>query len=226
MHHLRPRTVLILGTIAIALPILLGVGIYGLITGPSRHTVPIAQATTGSLVPASNPTASGSPAIPVEPVSSLPHTHDPVAYARAVAAALFDWDTNAGYLPTDITAPVLADADPSGEETAGLITDTTTYEPTTDQWLDLGAMDVTQHLDITSAAIPADWSTIVSTAHGQLRPGTLAITIRGIRHRTGTWQGAPASTSDPVSFTIFEACQPSWPRCHLLRLSQLNNPLS
>ena len=162
---------------------------------------------------------------PTDPPTELVHTDDPLTYARAVAAALFDWDTNAGYLPTDVTAPVLADADPSGEETAGLITDTSDYEPTTDQWLDLGAMNVTQQLEITSATIPSDWPEVVANAHGQLRPGTTAVTIVGVRHRTGTWQGAPASTADPVSFSVFVACHPTWPRCHLLRLSQLNNPL-
>jgi len=34
-----------------------------------------------------------------------------------------------------------------------------------------------------------------------------------------------AESSYPVSFTIFVACQPSFERCHVLRLSQLDNPL-
>jgi len=226
MHQLRHRTVLLLVALGIALTAVVGVGIYGLITGPARSNTPRPAVTIGDVAPSSSATAASPSSTTVAPAPSLPHTNDPISYARAIAAALFDWNTNAGYLPTDVTAPALADADPSGEETAGLITDTSTYEPTTDQWLDLGAMNVTQHLDITSATVPADWPAIVASAHGQLRPGTVAITIRGIRHRTGVWQGAPASTSDSVTFTVFVACRPAWPRCHLLRLSQLNDPLT
>ena len=34
-----------------------------------------------------------------------------------------------------------------------------------------------------------------------------------------------ATTSDPASFTVFVACQPTFPRCHILRLSGLNTAL-
>jgi hypothetical protein len=155
----------------------------------------------------------------------LPQTDNPVTYAKAVAAALFDWNTTSGYTPSDYTSPVLADADPSGEEIAGLIGDVASYEPTTDQWTQLATMQVAQHLTITSAVVPSLWPQALAQAHGQLRPGTTAITITGVRHRTGVWYGQPASTTDPVSFTIFEACTPAFSRCHTLRLSQLNDPL-
>lgn len=146
-------------------------------------------------------------------------------YAKAVAAALFDWDTTSGYTPSDYEAPVLADADPSGEETSGLIGDVTSYDPTTEQWTQLATMDVAQHLTITSAVVPSTWPEALAEAHGQLRPGTTAITITGIRHRTGVWYGDKAATSEPVSFTVFEACTPAFSRCHTLRLSELNDPL-
>jgi hypothetical protein len=156
---------------------------------------------------------------------SLPHTNDPIAYARSVAVSLFDWDTAAGYLPTDYTAAVLADADPSGEETPGLLDDVAAYLPTTDQWLDLGAMDVAQSIDITSASVPASWPAALAQAHGQLRPGTTAVTIVGTRRRSGVWNGQPATSSSAVSFTVFVACPPAFDRCHILRLSQLDNPM-
>lgn len=157
--------------------------------------------------------------------ATLPQTDDPVTYAKAVAAALFDWDTTSGYIPSDYEAPVLADADPSGEETSGLIEDVASYEPTTDQWTQLATMDVAQHLTISSATVPSTWPEALAEAHGQLRPGTTAITITGTRHRTGVWYGDHASTSEPVSFTVFEACTPAFSRCHTLRLSELNDPL-
>ena len=159
------------------------------------------------------------------PVSSLPKTSDPIAYARAVAAALFEWDTSTGLLPTDYTAPVLADADPTGEESPGLLTDVATFVPSTDQWLSLARMEVAQALTIHSATVPESWTDALAQARGQLRPGTSAVTVTGIRSRTGTWDDEPAQTLSDVSFTVFVACPPAFSRCHVLRLSQLNNPL-
>lgn len=156
---------------------------------------------------------------------SLPHTTDPISYARAVAIALFDWDTTTGFLPTDYTAAVLADADPSGEETPGLLTDVGTYLPSIEQWLDLATMNVTQSLTIEEAVVPGSWAAALEQARGQLRPGTAAVTITGTRQRSGVWDGEPAQTSYEVAFTVFVACPPAFERCHVLRLSQLDNPL-
>lgn len=205
--------VFLLGTVA--------VGVDGLMSGPGGKASPPTASTSAS---ANTVTHSDAPVVDLSD-RSLPHTTDSIAYARAVATSLFDWNTSSGYLPTDYTAAVLADADPSGEETPGLVNDVATYLPTTDQWLDLGAMDVVQSIDITSAAVPASWPAALAQAHGQLRPGTTAVTITGTRHRSGVWDGEPASTSSPVSLTVFVACRPAFDRCHVLRLSQLDNPL-
>jgi hypothetical protein len=156
---------------------------------------------------------------------TLPHTADPILYARDVATSLFDWDTVSGYLPTDVTGAVLADADPSGEETPGLLDDVATYLPTTEQWLDLGSMNVVQTIDIKEAYVPSSWTAALAQARGQLRPGTTAVTVVGTRNRSGVWNGQRAASSSPVSFTVFIACPPAFDRCHLLRLSQVDNPL-
>jgi hypothetical protein len=207
---------------AVAVLVALGVGIYGLITGPRSAGSAVAQAHS-SASKAPQPAADSTEADPTH--QDLPHTNDPIAYARAVASALFDWDTAAGFVPADYQAPVLADADPSGEETSGLITDVATYMPTLNQWLELGAMDVTQTLTIASTQVPTTWAGAVQQAHGELRPGTTAVTIVGTRHRNGIWNGEASSTSGPVSFTVFVACPPAFERCHVLRLSQLDNPM-
>lgn len=197
------------------------VGIYGLVRGPDS---------TGS-APAPRPGGAAeripdaaTPVVTLED-RALPRTTDPIAYARAVATSLFDWDTSLGFLPTDYTAAVLADSDPSGEETPGLISDVATYLPTVDQWLDLGAMEVRQTIEIDDAYVPDAWTTAVRQAHGHLRPGTTAVTVTGTRHRVGVWNGETAESSYPVSFTVFVACEPSFDRCRILRLSQLDNPL-
>lgn len=197
------------------------VGIYGLVRGPdSTGSAPAPRPARGAeVIP-----EAASPVVTLED-RALPRTNDPVAYARAVATSLFDWDTSLGFLPTDYSAAVLADADPSGEETPGLISDVATYLPTVDQWLDLGAMEVRQTIQIDDAYVPDAWTAAVQQAHGHLRPGTTAVTITGTRHRTGVWNGETAESSYPVSFTVFVACEPSFDRCHVLRLSQLDNPL-
>lgn len=201
-------------------------GVYGLIRGPGgtdRSTAPSPTRAVG----AQPPTATGQSTArePSLQERDLPHTSDPITYARAVAASLFDWDTSTGYLPADYAAAVLADGDPSGEETPGLLTDVSTYLPTLDQWLDLGAMNVEQSMSIGEAYVPASWASADQQSHGQLRPGTTAVTITGTRHRSGVWDGTTAESSSPVSFTVFVACAPSFPRCHVLRLSELDNPL-
>lgn len=204
-----------------------GVGVYGLVRGPN-HTAAArhGSAGTGASSSAGSGSSGATSNMPSGPAPAvLPQTDSPVIYAKAVAAALFDWSTVSGYAPSDYTSPVLADADPSGEEVAGLVGDVASYEPTTTEWTELATMNVVQHLTITSAVVPSLWPEALAQAHGQLRAGTTAITITGVLHRTGVWYGQPASTTDPVSFTIFEACSPSWPRCHTLRLSQLNDPL-
>ena len=199
----------------------LAVGVYSLVRVPS------------SSAPASDPRREGAVEVAPEataPVVSLddrplPHTTDPVAYTRAVATSLFAWDTAAGYLPIDYTAAVLADSDPSGEETPGLLDDVATYLPTVEQWLDLGAMNVVQSIDIEEVYVPDSWASAVAQAHGHLRPGTTALTIIGTRHRSGVWNGESAESSYPVSFTVFVACPPAFDRCRVLRLSQLDNPM-
>ena len=214
----RQILLILVGVLAVTT---MAVGIYGLVRQPGD----------------ARPTSSEPPQVVVEPVDvtppetvsveerSLPRTSDPIAYARTVATSLFDWDTSSGLLPTDYTAAVLADADPSGEETPGLLTDVATYIPGIEQWLDLATMNVTQSLTIEEAVIPDSWAAALDQARGQLRPGTTAVTIIGTRHRAGMWDGEPAEMSYDVAFTVFVACPPAFERCHVLRLSQLDNPL-
>lgn len=210
--------VLVLG--GLLLTAVVSAGVYGLVRGPGAVSYGTHPPTTG----ASTPGAPGSTAVGDQP-AVLPKTDRATVYAKALARALFDWDITSGLSPSDYTAPVLADADPSGEETSGLISDVASYEPTTEQWQQLAGLNVAQHLDITSAVVPSVWPQAVAQARGQLRPGTTAITITGTRRRSGIWYGHHAVTSEPVSFTAFLACTPAFSRCHTLRLSELNDPL-
>lgn len=220
MRNLTGRQVVLVLGLALTFATLV-VGAYGLVRGPSSTG---AGPDPGLVAPVRVAPEATAPVVSLAE-RALPHTTDPIDYARALATSLFEWDTSSGFLPTDYTAAILADADPSGEETPGLLLDVTAYVPTTAQWLSLSALKVIQAIDITKSYLPDSWATAEAQAHGQLRPGTTAVTITGTRHRTGMWNNKAAVSTSPVSFTVFLACPPAFDRCHVLRLSQLDNPL-
>lgn len=211
-------TVLAVTFIALAL---IGVGIYGLLRGPAP--------TSPAGIPAPTPTASSTPSVPDTTTAphapTLPTTDDPVVYARAVATLLFTWDTMSGLTLQESENAIVAGADPSAGETAGLVADLASYLPTDEVWQQLRSYQTRQSLAIDSASIPASWPGIVASSGAQLERGTVAVTISGTRHRTGLWEGQSQHADSPVSFTVFQLCPPSSGPCHLLRLSQLNNPL-
>ncbi|MGO1975560.1 MAG: hypothetical protein ACTH2Q_21605, partial [Propionibacteriaceae bacterium] len=84
----------------------------------------------------------------------------------------------------------------------------------------------TQHLEITDTFVPDAGAQAEEQARpGQLTPGTTAITVEGIRHRAGVWNDEPVQSAHEVAFTVFVICEPAYDTCHLLRLSELDNPL-
>ncbi|MFZ2481434.1 hypothetical protein [Propioniciclava sp.] len=204
----------------LALLILAGVGIYGLILGPR---------TTSTPAPEPAPSTSHTPTTPGPSSSRLPvvpRSVDPETFARNVAEAIFAWDTTSALMPVDYTAAILDIGDPSGTEQAGLASDLATYLPTRDAWIELRKHETRQHLTIDQAVIPEAWADAVAQAQpGQIAPGTAAYTIEGTRHRDGLWNGEAVTSEHAVSFTVFIVCTPAYPTCHLLRLSQLDNPL-
>jgi hypothetical protein len=212
-----PRRVIIAITAAgVILAALVGVGLYGFIRSPAH---PAADAGT-----ARKPAASPSPTTGLQP-EALIHTGDPVTYAKAIARALFVWNTMSALSPQDYQSVVSEDADPSGMETSALVNDLAAYYPTDAQWQQLQRYKTAESLTFQRAYIPAAWGKSLASDPSTVRPGTTAVTIDAVRHRTGSWYRTPASTSDPVSFTVFVACQPTFPRCHILRLSGPNTPL-
>ena len=88
----------------------------------------------------------------------LPETNDAVPYAREVANALFTWDTMSGLTPRDYANVLIADADPSGIETGGLITDVATYLPADDVWAQLRQYETRQWLEVYGIQVPGSWA--------------------------------------------------------------------
>jgi hypothetical protein len=160
------------------------------------------------------------------PADQVVETGDPSAFAISVAQVLFAWDTTKSTPLSEYTGRLLAVADPSGEESAGLATDLTTYLPSPESWEDLKTYETRQWIDINSYEVPDDWNSAQANSPSpDIAAGTTAYTITGLRRRSGIWQGKTAKTVDEVSFTIFMTCRPTYDTCRLLRLSQLNNPL-
>jgi len=213
----RRRVVVIVTTAALVL-VLVGVGVYGLVTG-SRTPDP----------PPADPASQSAPVTPggdSRELAPIPETGDPEEFARSVAEALFAWDTASGLMPLDYTSVLLEVADPTGVEQAGLASDVAGYLPTRDSWTELRKYGTTQRLEITNVFVPEAWAEAVEQAQpGQLVEGTTAITIEGVRHRAGVWNDEPVDSAHEVAFTVFVVCEPAYDTCHLLRLSELDNPL-
>lgn len=221
---LSRRQLIAIATAATLLLLAIGVGIYGLLTGPQHHPDQHTEVTP-SARDEPEPSSS-SPVAPRRQAPLVPHTPDPIVYARAVASILLTWDTMAAANPAEHVRPLLADADPDRIETPGLARDLARYLPTPEAWQQLRHYHTTQTATIHAAYIPSSWADIATSAGAEhLRDGTVAVTIDATRHRSGSWLDEPAAADHPATFTIFAACPPAFDRCHLLRLSQLDNPL-
>lgn len=174
----------------------------------------------------SSTAATSQPPEPVTVLRALEPTDDPATFARRVALALFAWDSATLVGRADHIEQLVAVADPTGQSTPGLVGDLGNYLPTQDAWIELAQYKTRQWLSIDSVTTPTLWPEAVAQAGPDgLLPGTTAFTIRGVRHRSGVWEGAPVATSHEVAFTVFIVCAPSYPTCHLLRLSLLDKPL-
>ena len=209
-------------TAAIVVLVLVGVGIYGFLAGPpDQGRDDDGGGPEPSVTAPSDPAPTTTPRLPVVRASD-----DPQAFARNVATALFEWDTASGFMPLDYTSVVLDVGDPTGTEQAGLAWDIAAYLPSRDAWLELRQYATAQHLTIDNTFVPEAWATAVEQAQpGQLAEGTVAVTIEGTRHRTGLWNDEQVTSEHAVVFTVFVVCGPTYETCHLLRLSQLDNPL-
>ena len=208
-HPARRTALIATAVLALLLLAAAGVGVYGLVAErePADTPTPAATATTQ---------APPTPSIDTRPQSAE-------VFARLVAVTLFDWDTGVD-TPGQIRDRLLGWADPSGEETNGLVADLDAWLPDDTTWTTLRGYHTTQRLDIYSAAVPDSWPGIVASAPpGQLPPGALAYTITGTRRRDGLAYGQATSIARPVAFTMFLACTPI--DCHLLRLGRPDQPL-
>lgn len=179
---------------------------------------PSAEPRTTSAPPSSEPiaTQTSPPALDAA---------EPEAFARQVATALFSWDTRTTSTPKSVTEQLISVADPTGESSAGLVSDVANYLPTDQIWIELRKYETRQWIEVTSVEIPGLWATAEVQAGDELLPGTTAFTVRGTRHREGVWEGEDVASQHEVAFTAFIVCAPTYPECHLLRLSKLDDPL-
>ena len=210
----------------VAIVVLAGVGVYGLLAGPptSDHDNDTGTAPGPVVTTPGEPAPTGTRSLPALP--EVEASDDQETFARNVAEALFAWDTASGLMPLDYSSVILAVGDPSGAEQAGLASDVAAYLPSREAWLELRQYATTQHLTIEDAYVPDAWETALEQAQpGQLAEGTIAYTIEGTRHREGVWNDEQVTSEHQVAFTVFIVCAPTYDTCYLLRLSQLDNPL-
>lgn len=158
-------------------------------------------------------------------LAPVAESRDPVAFARSAALALFEWDTTAPVALADHKGRLLVVADPSGVESPGLISDLARYLPNSQAWTHLRQYDTRQWLEVTGAVVPNAWTDAIDQAPDVVAPGTFAVTITGVRHRAGRWDGQTVVEEFDVAFTVFVGCEPTYPTCYLLRLTQLDKPL-
>lgn len=214
----RPRRALV---VAAAVAALLAAVAFSLaFRAPTREPADRAPTTADPITP---PDAE----VSVSPESTDPvATSDPRAFAASVARTLFDWDTGGSLTMAEQARRVLAVADPSGLESPGLATDVAAYLPTQEGWAFLKRYYTRQWIEIRSVRVPDLWpQAVVEAGADGLAPGTAALTVDGVRHREGRWDGDSVSTEHDVAFTAFVVCGPSYATCHLLRLSRLDEPL-
>lgn len=230
----RPKRLILMIT-CIVVVLLMAIGLSGLIrnrnhqdaTQPTRAATsrPRPEPSPASTARPSNPAPTASTATRPMP-AQIANTVNPERFARSAAMALFNWDTTLGYQPADLAQAVVAAGDPTGVET-GLASDVRSYVPTDNDWNYLRGYQTKQWLTIKRAYVPHGWAIALAQAKpGQLRPGTVAYTIIGTRHRTGIWLTQPVSTDHSVAFTLIITCRPTFDACRLLRVGKLNSPLN
>jgi hypothetical protein len=221
LWHSTVSNRLIVASVAITLLVIAVIAYTALVhrSTPTPPPTRAESATTAGAVGMAAPTG------PVAELAPLTPDTDPKTFARQAAEAIFTWNTSALVGRANHLARLVAVADPTGESTAGLVSDLDNYLPAQDAWVDLMRYETRQWLAIDSVTTPTAWADAVAQARDDLLPGTTALTIRGTRHRSGIWEGVPVRSEHDVAFTVFIVCGPSYPECHLLRLSRLDQPL-
>jgi hypothetical protein len=221
----RRRIIAVLIAFVTLVGLVIGYAAYVHRSNPNPAGLALTETSPG-LAPDATPGAEPELRVVDGTLAPLGSTGDPEAFARLVARALFEWDTTLGVDVEDHTARLVAVADPLGESTPGLVADIGNYLPTPDAWLQLRGYSTRQWLSISSIEVPSLWAQALDEAGPDgLLPGTRAYTIQGVRHRAGIWEGEPVASEHDVAFTVFIVCAPTYPQCHLLRLSRLDEPL-
>ncbi len=213
---LSRRLIIILAIAGVALAVLVGIGVYGLLTGPPNRPEPTVEPTSSAQDPRPGQPEADSPLVPIVV------TADAETFARSVALALFEWDTMTTGSPVTIVEHLMAAAEPGGVEAHGLYQDVQGYLPTAQQWRQLRQYETRQQLRIQALSVPESWPEIAADPANGIAEGVVAVTVDGVRVREGGWHGQESVKESPVSFTLFISCPPGGERCWLLRLSGLD----
>ena len=135
-----------------------GIAVTLLLSAALAYTVLVHRSSSNTAAPGAGSQPLTPPAIETKPVvaelPALGSTSDPDAFARAVAEAIFVWDTTTLVTRTDHLERLIEVADPTGESTPGLVFDLSGYLPTQLAWADLAQYQTQQWLTTHSVTTP------------------------------------------------------------------------
>jgi len=165
----------------------------------SSSSAPSPSATASS-PPSASPSSRGEGSLPVPP-----STGDPVAYAKAAAAALWSYDTRAYTQPQLLTAlgrwltPQSQYADPASVDT--LI-------PSTQVWREMAQQGQFAIATVSGAYFPQSFTQAMQADPGAITTAYVyAVTVTG--NQTIAWDGAPKGGEQGMSMTLAVQCRPS-----------------
>ncbi|MFD9427335.1 MULTISPECIES: hypothetical protein [unclassified Streptomyces] len=205
----RVRRRALLGTaVLVVLVALAGLAAYLTRDGrePSKTAAPRASSASPSSSAAS-PSGSPSPSARSHALPVLPNTHDPIAFGKAAAAALWSYDTRAysqaklltalhGWLTTEIKYADSASVD--------------AVVPSPVLWKEMAANGQFATAKVNEGHFPDSFTQAL-----QANPGTItqayvyAVTVSG--KQSIAWNGSPAGGAENRVTTLAVQCRPSHP---------------
>ncbi|MFG2919073.1 hypothetical protein ACGF0D_40115 [Kitasatospora sp. NPDC048298] len=197
----------LLGT-AVLVVLVVCSGVLAYVTRDGRSTADHPAATAGSTAsPAPGPSAPASPGARSSALPGPPSTHDPIAFAKAAAVALWSYDTRAS------SQPELVASLHRWLTTEGQYADADSVDRLAPSPLLWGRMaDSGQFATATAAEahFPDSFTRALQADPGAIAQAYVyAVTVSG--KQSISWNGAPAGGAEDRSTTLAVQCRPDRP---------------
>ena len=205
----RVRRRALLGTAVLAVLLALaGLGAY--LTRDPRTTVKSTSSQSSSSTPSASAAASSPASAAPSPrhegaLPIPPSTGDPIAYAKAAAAALWSYDTRAYTQPQLLTAlGRWLTAQSQYADTASV----DTLVPSVQVWDEMAQQGQFTTATVSGAYFPQSFNQAMQQDPGAIATAYVyAVTVTG--NQSITWEGAPKGGEQGMSMTLAVQCRPS-----------------